>query len=677
MAETYGIGAGARVLQKTPATFDVSVWEFFLPLLVGATLVIAPPGEHRDPRALARRIREKAIDTLHFVPSMLAIFLDAPEVRGLRIPRVFCSGEGLAQPLADRFHELIEGRLHNLYGPTEAAVDVSFHEARPGIDRAAVPIGRPVWNTGMSLRDARLRPVPDGVPGRLYLSGRQLAQGYFGQPGLTAERFPADPLDPARRLYDTGDIAVSDSAGVITYQGRADQQVKIRGVRIEAGEVEAAATATGLVAQAAAGLWRDPGGTAHLALWVLPREGAGAEEIAAALALALPDTHRPGFVIPLARWPLTPSGKLDRKALPAPSRAVLPGRAARPGAEMLLARLYAEVLSLPGPAAPGTDFFAAGGDSLAAVKLAMRIEEETGSDPGLGLILEAPVLEVLARRLEDRARDDGLGRVLWLSPRDREGTPLVLLPPAGGLGWCYRRLAALIPDRPVLALQSPLFDPGAAEPESLAALAADYAATLGRLFPEGRLHLAGWSLGGIIAHAMAAALGPRRVATLALIDAYPSRIWRNEPEPDRGAALRALLAMAGLDPERHRDLDTAGPILALLARHGHPLASLPAPVTEGVIRSVMATNRLVRAHRERVFGGPLLHLAAVAEHRGTERQPGLWAAHADAIRPVALEFRHAQMVGEDAAPLVAAALRAAMADHAGVASRQQLTEILR
>ncbi|MEE1805325.1 non-ribosomal peptide synthetase, partial [Streptomyces sp. BE133] len=270
MQGRFGLGADDRVLQKTPFGFDVSVWEFFWPLLEGAALVVARPGGHREPGYIASLIREQSVTTAHFVPSMLEAFLAEPsagECGGLR--RVVCSGEALAVVAQERFFAVLPGvELHNLYGPTEASVDVTAWQCVPGA--SSVPIGVPVANTRMYVLDSGLGPVPVGVGGELHLAGVQLARGYAGRPGLTAERFVASPFVPGQRMYRTGDVVRWNVDGQLEYLGRADEQVKIRGLRIEPGEVQAVVAAHPQVARAAVVAREDVPGDTRLVAYVVP-----------------------------------------------------------------------------------------------------------------------------------------------------------------------------------------------------------------------------------------------------------------------------------------------------------------------------------------------------------------------------------------------------------------------
>jgi len=277
MQAAYGLDASDRVLQKTPFSFDVSVWEFFWPLLAGARLVVARPGGHQDPAYLVRVIGEQGVTTLHFVPSMLAAFLEEPDLSSCRtLRRVIASGEALSPALQERFFARLGrpggGGLHNLYGPTEAAVDVTFWACERDSERRGVPIGRPIDNLRIHLLDPGLRPVPAGVVGQLHIGGVGLARGYHERPVLTAERFIPDPVgsEPGARLYATGDLARHLADGAIEYLGRIDHQVKLRGVRIELGEIEAVLRESPLVADAVV-VGRDTGSPdAQLVAYVVP-----------------------------------------------------------------------------------------------------------------------------------------------------------------------------------------------------------------------------------------------------------------------------------------------------------------------------------------------------------------------------------------------------------------------
>ncbi|WP_229916012.1 non-ribosomal peptide synthetase [Streptomyces fructofermentans] len=373
MQGEYGLTPADRVLQKTPASFDVSVWEFFWALREGAAVVLARPDGHRDPAYLAGLIREQRVTALHFVPSMLEAFLRAEEITAdpawaASLRHVFSSGEALPAAAAARWHDLTGVPLHNLYGPTEAAVDVTYHryDGTPG---TTVPIGRPVWNTGLRVLDSCLRPVPEGVPGELYLTGVQLARGYHARPGLTAERFVADPYGGAgERMYRTGDLVRRRADGVVEYLGRTDRQVKIRGNRVEPGEIEAALAAHPSVAQAAVTVM---GG--HLVAHVVPA-GAGRPEPAAlraALGASLPAPMVPDAYVVLDALPLTPSGKLDRAALPAPQAVRAEARAPRDDRERALTGIFAAVLKLE-EVGIDDDFFMLGGDSITSIGVSSR-----------------------------------------------------------------------------------------------------------------------------------------------------------------------------------------------------------------------------------------------------------------------------------------------------------------
>ncbi|WP_410641042.1 amino acid adenylation domain-containing protein [Amycolatopsis sp. lyj-346] len=401
MRDAYGLSSSDRFLQKTSCGFDVSVWEFFLPLITGATLVVARPGGHRDPAYLAEVIRREGVTDVHFVPSMLREFL--PEAAGTGLRRVYTSGEALSVALRDEVHRTLDAGLHNLYGPTEAAIDVTAWTSPPGAV-TTVPIGRPVWNTQAYVLDERLRPVPPGVAGELYLGGVQLARGYHGRPDLTAERFVACPFgEPGARMYRTGDRARRNRDGELEYLGRTDHQVKIRGVRVEPAEVEAVLREHDGVADAVVVARTAAGGDRQLVAYVVGE--AGQETLRAHAAGALPHAMVPAAFVVLDRFPLSPHGKLDRAALPEPP-AVPIGRPPRTPREAALCEVFAEVLGLPAAGADD-DFFRLGGHSLTATRLVARIGAKLGAELTIRDVFDAPTPAALAALLPGEAPPAG------------------------------------------------------------------------------------------------------------------------------------------------------------------------------------------------------------------------------------------------------------------------------
>ncbi|MFJ5044429.1 amino acid adenylation domain-containing protein [Streptomyces sp. NPDC088719] len=375
--DAYRLTGDDRVLLKTPATFDVSVWELFWPLLAGATLVTAGPDDHRDPAALARLLREHRVTTVHFVPSMLTAFtgVAAPDDCAT-LRRVLASGETLTPAAAGGLLRLApDAELHNLYGPTEAAVDVTAHPVTAAdLASGHIPIGRPVWNTTTLVLDARLRPAPPGAAGELYLAGAQLAYGYHRRAALTATRFVADPYGPpGSRLYRTGDLARLRADGTLEHLGRVDDQIKLRGQRVEPGEIRAVLDAHPEIAAAAVIAHDDPAtGATHLIGYVVPRTGGGSAlpaGVAEHLAARLPAHLVPTALIPLPALPVTANGKLDRAALPAPSLTSPATRTApRTDEEVRLAALFAELLRTEHIGVDDS-FFALGGDSILSIQL--------------------------------------------------------------------------------------------------------------------------------------------------------------------------------------------------------------------------------------------------------------------------------------------------------------------
>ncbi|WP_346364369.1 non-ribosomal peptide synthase/polyketide synthase [Bosea sp. (in: a-proteobacteria)] len=431
MQRAYGLEAGDRVLQKTPMSFDVSVWEFFWPLAYGARLVLARPGEHRDPAALIALIRAQTITTLHFVPSMLRAFLEHPEAASCTtVRRVVCSGEALPRELEQRFFATLpEAELHNLYGPTEAAVDVTFWACRRGDSRPSVPIGRAIDNVRILLLDAGMVPVPPGVKGELHIGGVGLARGYWRRPGRTAASFVPDPLGhrPGERLYKTGDLARCGADGVVEFLGRSDHQVKIRGMRVELGEIETVLGRHPEVREVAVQALPDAAGGNRLVAWVVPRRpGEMADrELISWIEAELPAYMVPSAFVEIDALPLTRSGKLDRRRLPAPeptAAADEPFMAPRTEIEGELAKIWRQVLDVE-RVGVNDSFFRLGGHSLLGTRLMLRIREQLGRELPLRALFEAPTVAGLAARLEEKEQEEPAGKKEDASAERRPAAP--------------------------------------------------------------------------------------------------------------------------------------------------------------------------------------------------------------------------------------------------------------
>jgi acyl-coenzyme A synthetase/AMP-(fatty) acid ligase/acyl carrier protein len=417
MQDEYRLTASDRVLQKTPFSFDVSVWEFFWPLLVGARLVVARPGGHRDSDYLVKLISAEEITTLHFVPSMLQMFLEEENVESCRcLKRVFCSGEALPYDLQRRFFEKMDVELHNLYGPTEAAVDVTYWPCQRDNALQIVPIGYPVANTQMYILDPQLQPVPIGVSGELHIGGVQVARGYRNRPELTAEKFVPDPFsaEPGARLYKTGDLARYLTNGAIEYIGRTDFQVKIRGLRIELGEIESLVAEYGGVSQSLVILREDQPGDKRLIAYLVGKPGQTVQitELRNHLKKKLPDYMVPHHFILLDAIPLSPNGKADRRALPTPTEervSEIPYIAPTNSTQRTLAQIWQDLLRVE-KVGIHDSFFDLGGHSLLLVKMLRRLKECFAADLKIVDLFQYPTIAKLTEFLS-RKENFGISRI--------------------------------------------------------------------------------------------------------------------------------------------------------------------------------------------------------------------------------------------------------------------------
>ena len=433
----FGIGPTDRTLLKTPATFDLSVWEFWATAISGGTLVVTEPGAERDPDRLRALVRRHRISLLFTVPSLLGMLLAGEDGLPRELRAVLAIGEALPHPLARQVEKRGGTTLFNLYGPTETAVSVTSYRV-DGDPGPVVPIGTPVWNTRTHVLDRRLRPVPPGVPGELYVAGDQLARGYHGQPGVTAARFVADPFGGGR-MYRTGDIVRRRADGLLEYLERADFQVKIGGFRIELGEVETALRRqTGVEAAVAVAIDRAAGGSRLIAYAAVPGHGIDGAGLREVLLGELPKYMVPAAVVVLDALPLNVNGKIDRDRLPAPRLPRGEFRAPETPAELLVAAEFAEVVGEPAdadvPVGAQTDFFELGGNSLSAARLAARLGTASGVRVPVSAVFDSPTVAALARWLDTAERADR--PVL----RPRTGTGVVPLSPAQQRMWVLNRL---------------------------------------------------------------------------------------------------------------------------------------------------------------------------------------------------------------------------------------------
>ncbi|HDS9491764.1 TPA: enterobactin non-ribosomal peptide synthetase EntF [Klebsiella pneumoniae subsp. pneumoniae] len=656
MQDRYPLSADDVVAQKTPCSFDVSVWEFWWPFIAGAQLVMAEPEAHRDPQAMQQFFARYGVTTTHFVPSMLAAFvasLDADSVAACRtLRRVFCSGEALPTELCREWERLTGAPLHNLYGPTEAAVDVSWYPAcgpeLAAVTGSSVPIGWPVWNTGLRILDAAMRPVPPGVAGDLYLTGIQLAQGYLGRPDLTASRFIADPFAPGERMYRTGDVARWLANGAVEYLGRSDDQLKIRGQRIELGEIDRVMSALPDVGQAVihACVFNQAAATGgdarQLVGYLVSDSGLPLDTAAlkARLAEQLPPHMVPVVLMQLAELPLSANGKLDRKALPLPTLGgERSGRPPEPGMETLVAAAFSQLLGCEVNDIDA-DFFALGGHSLLAMRLAAQLSRQLARQVTPGQVMVASTVGKLSALLaadlsDEQAQRLGLDTLLPL--RESDGPTLFCFHPASGFAWQFSVLARYLSPRwSITGIQSPRPQGPMASAASLDEVCEHHLRTLLAQQPHGPYYLFGYSLGGTLAQGIAARLRQRgeAVAFLGLLDTWP-------PETQNWAEKEAN----GLDPEVLAEIDREREAF-LAAQQGQASGELFSAI-EGNYAD--AVRLLTSAHSAKFDGKATLFVAEKTRQEGMDPQVvwGPWVgelevfsqncAHVDIISPQAFE----------------------------------------
>ncbi|GAB2858126.1 non-ribosomal peptide synthetase DhbF [Actinoallomurus bryophytorum] len=595
-------GAHERILLHSPPNFDASTYELWVPLLSGGQVVVAPPGD-LEPATLARVVRRHQVTALWLTAGLFMLMAERPEcLAGVR--EAWIGGDVVPPPTVRRVMDACPGTVVvDVYGPTEITAFATRFYVRHRDDlRSALPIGRPLDNTRVYVLDDRLRPVPPGVSGELYIAGAGLARGYLDRPALTAERFLACPYGGSgERMYRTGDLARWNAGGNLEFIGRTDHQVKVRGYRIELGEIQTALTAQPGVAQAAIAVREDHPGDQRLTAYVVTDETTDPARLRQNLAQILPDYMTPAAIVVLDAFPLTPNGKIDREALPAPEF-VTTDRHSRTPHEETLAHLFAETLHLD-RIGIDDDFFDLGGHSLLATRLISRIRTTLGVELPIRALFETPTIAGLARNLEGTGPKDALSVVLPLRSRGIR-PPLFCVHPAGGLSWSYAGLIQhLGADQPIIGLQAPSVTCPGRPALSVRRLAAEHLEQIRAIQPTGPYALLGWSIGGLLVHEIAAELQDlgEHVSLLGLLDAYPGyRPERARSEEEILAQFADQFGIAGTELDRD----------AILAATGGSLTHFDRPTAQAILDTYINLSRRAFDHVPRPFQGDALLFVA-------------------------------------------------------------------
>lgn len=642
MQATYDLSDAERLVQKTPFSFDVSLCEFFWPLMAGACLIIARPEGHKESAYLAQLIEEQQVTTIHFVPSMLQVFLEEMQPRRFAsLKRVLCSGEALPYDLQQRFFERSEAELHNLYGPTEAAVHVTYWACKPDYQRHVVPIGRPVANTRAYLLDRNLQLLPPGVECELLIGGVSVGQGYLNRAELTAERFVPDPFtsEPGARLYRTGDLVRYLGAGEIDYVGRIDHQVKLRGYRIELGEIEAVLAQYASVREAVVLAREDQIGDKRLVAY-LAADGNPAPvtgEIRSFMEKRLPEYMVPSAFVVMEKLPLSANGKLDRAALPIPETLNLVSPASillpRDSVELQLTRIWEDLFDIRPIGIRDNFFLDLGGHSLLAVRLMALIHSRIGKRLSLSTFLHGPTIEQLALALGKDGQPKSQSILVEINAGGSR-LPFFCVHPGTGSALHYVHLARYLDrDQPFYALQSPGLEGEEIPYGCIEGQAAYYLEAVKRVQAEGPYFLAGHSYGGIVAFEMAQQLrrDGHQIGLLVILDTVAPSGERldNTDAPELVNDLELLSEIIGV-MERYLNKDI--PIDFDEVRHLASEAQLPHILerlkqadiiaADSDLRHIHGLLQVIKSHaRYRHFYVPQAYPGRVVLFRAGEKRP--------------------------------------------------------
>jgi thioesterase domain-containing protein len=621
LSQYLGVVATTRYAVVSSINFDPLVEQLFCPLCSGAAAVLIAEDMRSDAERFAVYAQRHGVSVLN-VPPMQAEALLVKGGMSEALEVLLVGGDLFPGKLVGELKRAgAARRILNIYGPSEICVDSCAHEVTDREIDTSVPIGRPLPNYRIYVLDSGLEPVPVGTPGELYIAGVGLGRGYLNRPGLTSERFVADPHGaPGTRMYRSGDLARWRSDGVLEYLGRVDEQVKIRGYRIELGEIEAALRDEPEVSQAVVVAREDGPGGKYLAAYVVLSPGAVLDRarLRKSLSRRVPEHMVPGVIVELGSLPLTPNGKVDRRGLPAPERqgerAYQPPRTSE---ERVLCELFALVLGLD---RVGRDdhFFALGGHSLLATQLASRIRTALGVAFSLRTLFEAPTVAELTKCLHSMvSARSPLDRVL---PLRASGTlpPLFCLPPAAGLSWSYAGLLRSIhSNRPLYGLQASFINSGSKLPATIEDLVEDYLTAIREIQPTGPYNLMGWSFGGNVAHALACRLRAENetINFLCLLDSFPFYDSHERADLTEQETLQALAEMVGFGPYTFGgEVLSIDVIIARARDRGHPLGELSLEQANRVFPLICHNASLAQRFQPGRFDGDMvLFIAAESE----------------------------------------------------------------